>query len=183
MRLFAAVETEALRGWLGTVAGALERVRPDLRWLQPEKAHLTLAFLGEQPQDRVEAIREAMAAAARGSAPFRLELGGLGAFDSWSRARVIWLGALHGAAELTSLAERLQRELRNRGFRLEERRFRAHLTVGRARVPEDARDLEARSPRLPPAPPLDVREIALVRSFPEPAGSRYERVASVPLGC
>jgi 2'-5' RNA ligase len=95
-----------------------------------DQLHFTLAFLGEQPgPDDALAAGESL----RDLAAFDLVLSGVGAFPSTMRPRVIWLGVTGGAAELIASAERLQKALRERGFALEERKFRPHLTLGRVR--------------------------------------------------
>src|SRR2546427_10251860 len=95
-----------------------------------EQLHFTLAFLGEQPgADEALAAGESL----RESAAFDLVLSGVGAFPSTMRPRVLWIGATEGASELVAAAERLRGALEQRGFRLEERKFRPHLTLGRVR--------------------------------------------------
>jgi len=95
-----------------------------------EQLHFTLAFLGEQT-----AADEALAAgeALRDGTAFEMALSGAGAFPNTARPRVLWLGVMDGAAPLIEAAERLRTALRQRGFTLEERPFRPHLTFGRVR--------------------------------------------------
>jgi RNA 2',3'-cyclic 3'-phosphodiesterase len=95
-----------------------------------EQLHFTLAFLGEQPgPEQALAAGESL----RESAAFELVLSGVGAFPSTMRPRVLWIGATEGAPELVAAAERLRSALEQRGFKLEERKFRPHLTLGRVR--------------------------------------------------
>src|SRR5437764_8060804 len=95
-----------------------------------EQLHFTLAFLGEQPgPDEALAAGEAL----RDGAAFEVGLSGAGAFPNTVRPRVLWLGVSDGAAPLTAAAERLRTALRQRGFKLEERPFRPHRTIGRVR--------------------------------------------------
>lgn len=171
----------AIREWVGAASRDLAGSAPRLRWTAPGNAHWTLAFLGEQPERRLQEVQDAMGRAAKTVAPFDAALGGLGAFDSWGKARVIWAGLNSGAAELARLAAALSSELRQRGFEVEEREFSAHLTLARSRVP--ARLEALRDAPLPPLPPPGrVAELKLLRSFLEPAGARYEEVWACPLG-
>src|SRR3989442_784904 len=71
--------------------------------------------------------------APREGAPFEVALSGAGAFPSPARPRVLWLGVTDGALPLLQAAERLRTALRQRGFTLEERPFRPHLTFARVR--------------------------------------------------
>ncbi len=173
MRLFFAVElSPELVGW---VRSATERLKPlgqNLRWTLPEKAHLTLSFLGELPDSRLPALREAARAAAAGRSPFGLAFGGLGAFDSWKKVKVVWAGVAEGAASLEGLAEALRRELDSRSVPLEKRDFAAHLTLARARTPGAQPKLASAS--LPPAPRLAVESLSLMLSRMGEAGTRYE---------
>ena len=111
-----------------------------------EQLHFTLAFLGEQPHpDEALAAGESL----REVRAFDLVLSGVGAFPSTMRPRVLWLGVTDGAAELIGAAERLQKALRERGFALEDRKFRPHLTLGRVR-PQGERGAKRAMSVIPP---------------------------------
>src|ERR687885_351049 len=94
MRLFFAVELSR------DVQSALGKLRPpdgvawarDYRWVEPESMHITLAFLGEQPQEKLEILTQIGAAAARASHPGRLVVGGAGSFGPRKAPRVLWVG-------------------------------------------------------------------------------------------
>lgn len=172
MRLFVAIEPPcALRGWVAEATRRLEPLASGLRWVPPANAHLTLAFLGEQPAGRLEPLREAIRRAAARPA-FGLGFGGLGAFDSWRRARVVWLGVTDGAEELRALAAALKDGLERGGFPVEKREFSAHLTLARAREPRALKALEGAALASPAA--IQVRELSLMRSHLDPKGARYE---------
>ena len=103
-----------------------------LAWTKPEQLHFTLAFLGEQPEESVPRLVRATAPCAE-LRPFELSLSGAGGFPNPRRPHVLWLGVGDGAAELQELAAQLHAGLRREGFSLEDRPFRAHLTVGRVK--------------------------------------------------
>jgi RNA 2',3'-cyclic 3'-phosphodiesterase len=135
VRLFFSVPlSDEARSAAGGAVRAMKRAAGDapLSWTKDEQLHFTLAFLGEQPEEVLERLREAAApcAALRG---FGLTLAGAGAFPDPRRARILWLGAGEGARELEELASLLRGGLRSAGFTLEERPFRAHLTVARVK--------------------------------------------------
>ena len=122
MRLFFALRLSP------SVAEALTQAQADLRrqgrgtFPPPENLHLTLAFLGE-----TEALSEATAAlAAIRARPFSLSVGGPpGHFDD------VWWAGVTADRALKDLALSLQADLRRRGFSLEERPFRPHITLVR----------------------------------------------------
>lgn len=90
------------------------------------KIHLTLAFLGALPPQRMRAAREAGDAVR--SPAFELAFDRVGCFRA---AGVGWAGLHEDNAALAALQSRLAAQLRRRGFELEERRFTPHLTLVR----------------------------------------------------
>jgi len=137
-RLFVAVPVaddvrEAVGRLMEQLAGAPIDVRGpgQPRWVRIEGLHLTLRFLGATPDVRLAELSAAVAAAARGVAPFRVELAGGGAFPTPERPRVLWIGIGGGAPELGALARRLNGELERLGWPPDDRPFAAHLTLAR----------------------------------------------------
>jgi 2'-5' RNA ligase len=106
-----------------------------------------------------------------------LRLAGAGRFGSRRRPTVCWAGVTGDVDELTGLAERLAAAATSVGLPVEDRPFRAHLTLGRWRAGQPADgDLPDRlAGHRGPAWP--VREVVLWRSHLGP-GPRYERVAA-----
>jgi RNA 2',3'-cyclic 3'-phosphodiesterase len=164
VRLFVAVELpERVRGHLESGTAALRTSMDRWRWTPPAQWHLTLAFLGEVPDDRLAELTRRMGLAARRHHPFDLELSGLGAFNSRRRARILWVGVGGDRDALTRLADSVSAGARRAKIPLEERRYRPHLTLGRCRTPVDVRDrLEADGDYAGPA--WTVGEFVLVRS-------------------
>lgn len=149
MRLFVAINfQEETLDALTAVQDALRRAAPGGSYSRRENLHLTLAFLGEQPEDRLAAAREAMAAAR--FSPLTLIFDRLGRFRR-AGGDVWWAGAAPNPA-LYAAQRRLARELSARGFALEERRFVPHLTLAR-RVPVP----EGPDPAGPLAAPIEAR--------------------------
>ena len=75
-----------------------------LRRAGPELLHVTLAFLGATPAERLAEVVGAATAAAAGRAGFEIELSGLGRFPPGERPRVVWLGLGEGAEGVVALA-------------------------------------------------------------------------------
>ncbi len=90
-----------------------------------ENLHLTLAFLGEQPRERLFAVRKCMERAA--AQPLTLAIGGVGCFKR--RDGDIWWLGVRRSEELIELQSRLAHELTAAGFELEEREFKPHMTL------------------------------------------------------
>jgi 2'-5' RNA ligase len=96
------------------------------RAVAPENFHITLAFLGSVPVERLDCIQ---AAAGRvRAAPVSLTLDRLGYF---ARPRLLWLGAGNVPATLTALVQTLNAALGTCGFKPDPRPYRPHVTLAR----------------------------------------------------
>ncbi|WNV77829.1 RNA 2',3'-cyclic phosphodiesterase [Geodermatophilus sp. DSM 44513] len=150
------------------------------RWTPPARWHLTLLFLGGVPADRVAGVVAAAGPAVADTPPARLRLAGAGRFGSRRRPQVLWVGVAGDGAVPAALAGRLAGAARELGLLVEDRPFRAHLTVGRWRPgrPADG-DLPDRLAGYR-GPPWPVTEVQLLQSHlgPEP---RYEPIATWPV--
>jgi len=148
-----------------------------LRWTDAANWHLTLAFLGQIDPARIASIESAMEEVASAHAPMHLRTGGLGAFPSPGRGRVLWYGVADPAGGLGGLAREVQTEL----CVDTDGPFRAHLTLARARRQPlnlaswlaDAAAAEGE---------LVVDRLQLMRSYLGGAPARYESVGSASLG-
>ena len=180
-RLFLAVDPPP--GAVTALADALVPLRelPGApRWTAPDRWHLTLLFLGQVPADRLPALTDRVAPAVAATPPLTLRLAGGGRFGSHRRPAVCWAGVDGDVAELTALAGRLADAARGAGLPVEDRPFRAHLTLGRWRPGQPADgDLPDRLAGVR-GPAWAVTEVVLWRSFLGPVPS-YERVAAWPL--
>jgi 2'-5' RNA ligase len=121
------------------VAALVESVRSaadpnvrDVRWVRLDGLHLTLRFIGLVDEARLEAIAEAVEAAAAATNAFEITIRGGGAFPSPTRPRALWLDVAAGSDELAAAAGALDESLAAAGFEREARPFRAHLTLARS---------------------------------------------------
>ena len=112
---------------------SLRAADASVKWVDPHSFHITLKFLGEVEPQRLQQTWQAVDAALDGASSFTMRFLGLGAFPNPNRPRVIWAGLTDGAAELTALAATVEQACNAHGFAPEDRPFRAHLTLGRAR--------------------------------------------------
>ncbi|GGS72750.1 RNA 2',3'-cyclic phosphodiesterase [Planobispora rosea] len=169
---------------------------PRLRWIDQENWHLTLAFLGEVPEEVLPGLETRLGRAASRYAPMTLAFTGAGAFPSARRARVFWSGlregggggsrddgtGTRGRSPLVRLAESLAAGARRAGAVQvdESKRFRPHLTLARSREETDVRALVGAFEGFAGSP-WEAESVHLVRSHLG-AGVRYEPIAEWPLG-
>ncbi len=133
-RIFIAVELDtALHQAVVDTQTRLEAAGAKVRWIRPGNLHFTLRFLGEITPAQVALAKVATREAVNGIAPFTISLRSLGAFPSFQRPQVVWIGVEEGAQELQALADRVQARLLHHRFPPEDRPFRPHLTLARIR--------------------------------------------------
>lgn len=164
-----------LAGSVGAVQESLRAAGPDVKWVDQERFHLTLKFLGDVQRERLEALWPSVEGVLDGIPRFRLRLHGVGAFPNPSRPRVIWVAVAEGAAELIALAAAVEKACGLHGFAEEERPFRAHLTVGRVRRPAPNSRLEAgiAEMRDREVGAMEAERVLLMRSDLKPEGPVY----------
>ncbi len=97
----------------------------------PGSFHLTLVFLGEQPEPVLEAAHERFAEIR--VPPFDLSLKSLGLFGG-SKPRAAWAGVAP-SEPLARLQAKLDHAARASGIATESRRFTPHVTLGRFAPP------------------------------------------------
>lgn len=184
MRLFVAVELpEAVRGSLGRRVAAARARFPAASWVRPENLHVTLAFVGEAAPEVAASAGAGLAPACAQRAPIAASTAAVGVFPERGPVRVVWV-ALEPAAALEELAGATRAALAAAGVPFDERPFRAHVTLARARTPWPPAWRERLAPLAATAESFELREVALLASELAPGGSIYRRVGAFPLeGC
>lgn len=137
MRLFVAVDLNdvaraAIAAEQKRVASAMGESRSDIKWVRPDRMHLTLVFLGEMADARVPAIVDAIGHDVD-AVRFDVAFGGIGVFPPRGAPKVVWIGVTAGARELVDLQRRIAERLAPLGVELDSRPFQPHLTLGRWR--------------------------------------------------
>jgi 2'-5' RNA ligase len=181
-RLFFAVDPpEEARADLERALAPLRGVPGAPRWSTPDRWHLTLLFLGAVPADLVAPLVTAAAPAVAAAPAMTLRLAGGGRFGSLRRPQVAWAGLDGDVRPLVDLAGRLAGVARTLGLPVEDRPFRAHLTLGRwrPRQPADGSLPDGLAAYRGPAWP--VTEVRLLDSHLGPS-PRYDTVAAWPVG-
>jgi len=143
--------------------------------------HVTMRFFGDVDEPLRERVERRIVKAVAGLAPFPFRLGCPGAFPSMRAARVLWFGVGEGEGAVRDLARGVEEAIDGLGFK-REKRFHAHITVGRTKGRLSERFRERFLSALPE--PVEVRADALhlMKSTLTPQGAIYEVLRSFPLG-
>jgi 2'-5' RNA ligase len=165
---FAAWPPETVQEQLHAVARNAQRECGG-RAVAQRNMHLTLAFLGDVPRDRLPQV-EAAAAGIDGAA---CELA-VDRLQYWRHNRILWAGVERCPAPVAGVAHALSAGLRAIGFRLDDRPYVLHVTLLRhaRRAPADVAI---------PAVAWPIADIALVESVRRGDGRAYEVLRRWPL--
>lgn len=166
--------------WIGPLMRAQAHL-PGGRKVDADDLHLTLAFLDDQPEARLEALAEELDARALPSAPLApLSFAPLGS----GKPRAIVLD-IEPNVTLTDLRDRVRGAARRAGIALSRDRFRPHVTLVRygPAAPADTGRLPGLLARLTTdgIAPQTATGVTLWSSVLTPAGPLYDVLASYPL--
>lgn len=184
MRLFLAINLEpGVRRALMDATAPLRTAAPTLSWLDETRLHLTLKFLGEQPEDVVSRLAASVSDVASRHKQFAIRLTEIGAFPNFRRARVVWMG-IGQEPRLELLHHDVEVACQALGFELEGRAFRPHLTLARVterRDLEELRRLSRAGKRVEFDEETGVESIDLMQSHLDRPVARYERLHAARL--
>ena len=135
MRLFIAVDIDekirhAVAQLQDEMAAEADMKKGDVKWVRPEKMHLTLKFLGQVKDEKSVEICTVTGSAAEQHKAFDLDIETVGCFGGKS-PKVLWVGTESGSEELCALAGDIEKRLAEVGWPEEARKFSGHLTLCR----------------------------------------------------
>jgi 2'-5' RNA ligase len=185
IRSFLAIELpKTILKKIGEVQGDLKVSHTDVRWVSPEKIHLTLKFFGNIDESKIEPIVKAIEGPIKTILPFHLMVRGVGAFPHLKNPRVIWMGLVDGEDILSSLQKQLENELEKIGFQPENRPFHPHLTLGRVKSSKGREELVKGIEKYKEKEfgDFDVDRVGFLKSDLRPTGPIYTSLRELKLG-
>jgi 2'-5' RNA ligase len=156
-----------------------------VRWVHGGNIHLTLKFLGDVSVANVDMIKKILQSESARQTAFEVSIGGIGAYPTAHRPRVIWVG-VEAPAELSALQVGIENEMARLGYPREDRQFSPHLTLGRVSRNTSTADIHAiarvlESYKIGFLGVASVTEIYFYKSTLNPAGAFYTRLYAAPL--
>ena len=152
-----------------------------VRWVPDKSLHLTLKFLGDVPDDRVQPIDESLRRIR--ASRFGAEVAGVGFFPSERAPRVFWASVR--STGLGRLADKVDNCMVDLGYQTERRRFRPHLTLARARGKAriESRFVEGtRACQVREFGTFETDRFFLYESRLDPSGAVYTKLGEYHLG-
>ena len=116
-----------------------DNVRPVPR----EQIHLTLKFLGNQDERKIDKLCSSLRDALQGTEPFDIVVEGVGGFPDTKHPRVVWLG-VKDPKPLIELANKVDSAVKAMRLKSYDKRFSPHITIGRINGRADLDDFFSR---------------------------------------
>jgi RNA 2',3'-cyclic 3'-phosphodiesterase len=194
MRLFVALDIDDnIRSRIARFVDGVRGFAPDARWARPESLHVTLKFIGEQSEEEIQNVKQALETV---EAPaIRMNFRGYGFFPGVRAPRVFWVGIEAGPG-LTSLAATVDAKLAALDIPKEDHQYSAHLTLARGAGGSGSprhqksdgpnRSFQRMQEKLVELPALEFGtmtacEFFLYQSQLSPGGSKYTQLARFAL--
>lgn len=153
------------------IEGLKVKTDAKIKWVEKENLHITLKFLGEVRENKLEDIKNALRQTVLGSSVFDLDFKGAGSFPPGKNPRVIWVGA--ESNKVVKLSKKIDDIMSSVGFKKEERNFKSHITIGR--IKEGRFDIGLIEKDIDKFfGSMVVEKVDLYRSYLSPRGPKYE---------
>lgn len=154
------------------------RLRSRVRWTRPDNWHVTLHFLGQVEDEKVNPIRYALRQV---EFPiFLMRAGGIGAVPNVCHPQVIWVDMKEGYEKCIALAEEVKNVMESFDVKRGKQCI-PHLTLGRVKRLECDDFQTAFSQVSQDWPMVQIDKFSLWESELSPEGSIYTVVEDFPL--
>lgn len=186
MRFFIALEIPSENiPQFQAIQDGLHTILPQAKLTDPDKIHLTLAFIGEQPDTLRHSLTEIIEQASLNSSPFEVTPAYIDGFPNLHHANVLWIGVKGDIDKVMLIREGIKDGLENLHLPVDERRFIPHITIAKFNDnfkigQQTEADLEKMMAM--PFDPIKISSIKLFESVPSGAFHKHNTLAEVKLG-
>jgi len=175
MRIFIAIDLpQEIKNKIDQIQSDFKKCDLAFKWVKPENIHLTLKFLGEIKQDRLDEIKKTIIEVSQNFKAFQANLSEFGFFPNERRPRVFFI-ATSEQDLLKSIAQKLEEGLEKIGFEAEGR-FKSHITLARIKSPQNIDCLKQKIKEIKLVQNLPIKEIILFKSTLTGTGPIYEKI-------
>lgn len=185
MRFFIALEipSENIPSFKAIQAN-LHTLIPQIKITDLDKIHLTLAFLGEQPDELKEELVEIIKAAVADIHPFEVTPAYIDGFPNLHQPQVLWIGVKGDIDKVLLVRERVKDGLESLHLPVDERRFIPHITIAKANKDlkvDQKLEVELEKLMAMPFDPIKISSIKLFESVPNEGFHKHNTLAEVKL--
>lgn len=184
MRFFIALEiTDENRAQLLHIQHEVGKLLPHVKLTNISKFHLTLAFVGDQPDTSKEKLIETMSRAVDQISPFSVIPSFIGGFPHLHNCNVLWVGVNGETDKLIVIQERIQTDLAYLHLPTDNRPFTPHITIAKQSGLRVDRELQDKLQKIMQAhfDPILVNSIKLFESVPDQGFHTHNTLAEIRL--
>ncbi len=185
MRFFIALEIPSdNKLQFQAIQAKLHKLIPQVRVTDFEKIHLTLAFLGEQPDELRNKLTEIITKAAEGVSSFEVTPAYIDGFPNIHHPQVLWVGVKGDIDKVLLIREYIKDGLESLHLPVDERRFVPHITIAKfSNNLKVDQKLEVELEKLVAMPfdPIKITSIKLFESVPEEGFHKHNTLAEIKL--
>jgi RNA 2',3'-cyclic 3'-phosphodiesterase len=181
IRTFIAISTSTeVQQHIAELQTKLKETQADVKWDSQNKFHITLKFLGNVEESKLELLSAEISKAIQPFSQFTLEYESLGVFPNIYNPSIVWIGIKPNQviSDLQSAIETICLEC---GFSKESRAFHPHITLGRVHGNRNLVYLTDAIKTITFEPIKSLcSEVLLMKSNLLPSGSVYSILKSFP---
>ncbi len=184
MRFFIALDIpEQSEKELFAIQKKLKDLVPQAKLTDPDKLHLTIAFLGEQPDNLKDPLIEVIKKAASDIPSFTVTPSYLDGFPHLHTAHILWIGVKGDIDKLYELRHHIKDGLAGLKLPVDQRRFMPHIAVAKLKLfnldPDTEKEFEELMSK--PLSPIRITSVKLFESVPEEGFHTHNTLAEIEL--
>lgn len=184
MRFFIALEIpDNSKSELSDLQRKLKSIIPQMKSTDSDKLHLTIAFIGEQPESLKEPLTEVMGQSTTGISPFTITPGYIDGFPHLHTAHTLWIGVKGDIDKLLLIRHKIKDGLTHLNLNTDERRFIPHIALGKLNnfSITPAQELDLQKLESQNFQPIRVQSIKLFESVPDHSLHTHNTLAEIKL--
>ena len=190
MRFFIALEVPSEnRLQFQAIQDKLHKLIPQVKLTDFDKIHLTLAFLGEQPDELRDKLTQIIQIAASGVASFEVTPAYIDGFPNIHHPNILWVGVKGDIDKVLLIRERVKDGLKNLHLPVDERRFIPHITIAKAnkdlkidqKLIDQKLEVELEKIMTQAFNPVKITSIKLFESIPQDGFHKHNTLAEIKL--
>ncbi len=185
MRFFIALEipSENIPSFQA-IQAKLHTLIPQARLTDLDKIHLTLAFLGEQPDELKDKLTQIIQAAISGVASFEVTPAYIDGSPNIHHPNILWVGVKGDIDKVLLIREYIKDGLASLHLPVDERRFVPHISIAKFNKEFSVdRSLEANLEKImtEDLTPIQISSIKLFESVPNEGFHKHNTLAEIKL--
>lgn len=185
MRFFIALEVpEENKQQLIEIQHKVKQIIPQIRLTDPQKLHLTIAFIGEANEVVYRPkLTEVLSKSVIGIPCFEVQPGLIDGFPTVHHPNVLWIGVNGDVDILHVIRERIKDELQELGLPIDERRYTPHISLGKLRnfKLSEMQEQKLQEIAIEEFDPIKIHDIKLFESVADHGLHQHNTLAQIPL--